>query len=93
MEDTLRDVPESVHPTKWYSLNLCFNGRYSQSRMRRIDATGATGLNPCFNGRYSQSSFLSSMKDDTCFCLNPCSNGRYSQRQEVFELISILSES
>ena len=40
-------------------------------------------LNPCFNGRYSQSSFLSSMKDDTCFCLNPCSNGRYSQSQRL----------
>ena len=35
-------------------LNPCFNGRYSQRKVRVEDPKPIKGLNPCFNGRYSQ---------------------------------------
>ena len=38
-----------------YSLNPCFNGRYSQSFKKMSLVDKSISLNPCFNGRYSQS--------------------------------------
>ena len=62
----------------FWSLNPCFNGRYSQRYKLYLIMMVLMCLNPCFNGRYSQRmpeiiiNFINS--------LNPCFNGRYSQR-------------
>ena len=37
-----------------FSLNPCFNGRYSQRIRKDFVSFGGLRLNPCFNGRYSQ---------------------------------------
>jgi len=42
-----------------FSLNPCFNGRYSLSTEGDRSDADAIGLNPCFNGRYSLSQYKS----------------------------------
>ena len=59
------------------SLNPCFNGRYSLSCLRVLDAKIAECLNPCFNGRYSLS-IKGNTNPLSKPSLNPCFNGRYS---------------
>ena len=79
MEDTLRGPKNQVSRNN-YSLNPCFNGRYSQSTFLSFNTFLAnSSLNPCFNGRYSQS-YKSHGNVAKGWGLNPCFNGRYSQR-------------
>ena len=65
MEDTLRDSGEYHEDDVHYSLNPCFNGRYSQ-RINPIYNKKLQCLNPCFNGRYSQSDLFCK---DWCMCV------------------------
>ena len=82
-----------------YSLNPCFNGRYSQSFGIIIKHSERRGLNPCFNGRYSQRP-RRQMAELWFRRLNPCFNGRYSQSsvedpeglKEITVLILVLME-
>ena len=56
MEDTLRENVIERLIKAGASLNPCFNGRYSQRKVKGFGASKPyVGLNPCFNGRYSQS--------------------------------------
>ena len=55
MEDTLWVLQEDVAAGQEYSLNPCFNGRYSLSAKSVKNLKVKGGLNPCFNGRYSLS--------------------------------------
>ncbi len=62
MEDTLRGPKNQVSRNN-YSLNPCFNGRYSQSTFLSFNTFLAnSSLNPCFNGRYSQSTLMKYFK-------------------------------
>ena len=62
-----------------YSLNPCFNGRYSLRTTSVGKKQPTVGLNPCFNGRYSLRKF-GSKRPQPNKGLNPCFNGRYSLR-------------
>ena len=55
MEDTLRGTIPNVNGHFTFSLNPCFNGRYSQRIYELSEEESDLCLNPCFNGRYSQS--------------------------------------
>ena len=63
MEDThWADLPLKLRKG-YYSLNPCFNGRYSLSEVLRLFAVRLGGLNPCFNGRYSLSKVMNAMNN------------------------------
>ena len=81
MEDTLRGKDADVKNFD-KGLNPCFNGRYSQRRLKQPYLEQG-GLNPCFNGRYSQRTRLSHLQLQI-LSLNPCFNGRYSQRAKTY---------
>ena len=79
MEDGLRDVVSNVaKECGYYSLNPCFNGRWSASFLKTVATLqNDNGLNPCFNGRWS-ASVLGAICIKQAVSLNPCFNGRWS---------------
>ena len=81
MEDTLWEKNWSSKRTSW-SLNPCFNGRYSLRQIWKVGDEYCICLNPCFNGRYSLSNGLTKITPG--LGLNPCFNGRYSLRVKTY---------
>ena len=59
MEDTHWEKITIMNAMNNFSLNPCFNGRYSLSTEGDRSDADAIGLNPCFNGRYSLSQYKS----------------------------------
>ena len=57
MEDTLGEIV-NVESVLIYSLNPCYNGRYSRRVSKFTKEECDMGLNPCYNGRYSRRTMI-----------------------------------
>ena len=79
MEDTLRVCWLSSYCYFCFSLNPCFNGRYSQRYIIRLLAMIPTVLILVLMEDTLRVILQLVLKQCKC-CLNPCFNGRYSQR-------------